>query len=111
MHDTIIGEVNIIDSFTLRSVVFLTAVFVFSFIINLAKAISYRGSAAINSFKRIAPSFLWILRDALLRPVNSQEYPCSFQDYLLEVSNFNEIYYLGWFPFCVDFNSKRFSSG
>ena len=65
--------------------IFLNCMFAFSFIINLAKAIASKGAEAKNSFKRIAPSFFWLLRDALLQPVNSQGHPCNFKEYLSEM--------------------------
>ena len=63
---------------------FLTACVYFSFIVNLAKAIASKGLEAKNSLKKIAPSFLWLLRDALLQPMNSQGHSCNFQEYLSE---------------------------
>ena len=44
----------------------------------------------MSSFKQIAPSFLWVLRDALLQPVNSEGSPCNFRDYLLEEASFSD---------------------
>ena len=67
------------------SEIFLTII-AFSFIANLAKSIGSRGSKALSrqEIKQIAPSFLWLLRDAILEPVNSRGQPCHFRDYLLE---------------------------
>ena len=55
------------------SEIFLTII-AFSFIANLAKSIGSRGSKALSrqEIKQIAPSFLWLLRDAILEPVNSR---------------------------------------
>ena len=59
---------------------------VFSFIANLSKSIGSRGSEKLSEeeIKQIAPSFLWLLRDATLRPVNSEKKTCPFRDYLSE---------------------------
>ena len=69
----------------ISSELFLTII-VFSFIANLAKSIGSRGSKALSrqEIEQIAPSFLWLLRDAILEPVNSRGQPCHFRDYLLE---------------------------
>ena len=37
-----------------------------------------------QEIKQIAPSFLWLLRDAILEAVNFQGQPCHFRDFLLE---------------------------
>ena len=42
-----------------------------------------------QEIKQIAPSFLWLLRDAILEPVNFQGKPCHFRDYLLEKVTIN----------------------
>ena len=34
--------------------------------------------------KQIAPSFFWLLRDALLEPTDDNGQSCHFRDYLLE---------------------------
>ena len=60
--------------------------FICRFIANLAKSVGSRGSKSLNKeeIKQIAPAFLWLLRDAILEPVNAQGQPCHFKDYLIE---------------------------
>ena len=66
--------------------IFCITAIVFSFITNLSKSIGSRGSEKLNEreIKQIAPSFLWLLRDANLKPVNSEKKPCHFREYLLD---------------------------
>ena len=42
------------------------------------------------------PRFMWLLRDAMLKPTDKNERPCHFKDYLLQKVNSFTLAVLGY---------------